>query len=190
MRGNFNRCPEAEGERDRRECEVANAELQHQLDIFNACENHTSKKLSSVQEERQILKDDLGGALNAWKHNERVLAVTKKQLEDCRATTTPMIQYLMPTLAGEEAVKEGTNQILEQLLTALDAIWAVERSSARECEIQALSILHLHFPRVVMGRITLGIPRCSTEEDEWAAEEHVAHVVDGVVADLDLGNEE
>lgn len=47
----------------------------------------------------------------------------------------------------------------------------------------------MYYLWVVTGRIT-GILQGSTEADERAAEEHVVPVVDGIVADLNLGDEE
>lgn len=81
-------------------------------------------------------------------------------------------------------------QVLEQLRTVSAAMREDERRSARECMMRALSMLHLQYPSMDVRRITVGIPRGLTEADECAAEEHVADVVDNIVADLDLGDEE
>lgn len=130
-----------------------------------------------------------GALLKHWR-NERVLVGAEKQLYDFRAAATLVIQSLMPTPVREEAVSEVAERILEQLRAAPDVTRVVERSSVWECvTMRALSILHLHYPRVVMGRITMGFPRGSTEVDERAAEKHVAPMVDGIVADLDLGDQ-
>lgn len=85
---------------------------------------------------------------------------------------------------------ESIEQILEQLIAVLAAMHAVERSSARECVMRALSMLCLHYSRVEMWRIVKGVPLGVSIADERAAEEHMAPVVDDLVADLDLGEEE
>lgn len=84
---------------------------------------------------------------------------------------------------------ESVERVLEQLMAAPATMHAAERSLARECMMLALSMLHLHYPRVEMWRIILGVPCGVFEADERAAEEHVAWVVDDIIADLDLDEE-
>lgn len=71
-----------------------------------------------------------------------------------------------------------------------DVMRVVERSSSRECTLLVLSSVRLHFPRLYIERIRLGVPQGCDDNTVQAAEAEMAPIADDIVADMDLGDEE
>lgn len=99
-----------------------------------------------------MLEEDLTSSLKDLENNQQLHAGMGKELEEWRSVTRPIVEYIAPAPAEGEDVIHDERPLLDKLRAAPDAMRAVERSSARECVVRALSTLRLHYPLVDMQR--------------------------------------